>query len=365
MRHIHNLYIEGYRGIKNLKLDDLGQFNLLVGRNNVGKTSVLECIELITRPGDIGQFIMTSRGRDRRFAPMPLGISLLDSILWSFPIQHFGTDNISRDQIKTTANVSKGHLEYKIECSETSVIELQKNKKNQTIDELDETRALEISLEAKVIDEKMKETHVVTENTRSLQKYAKAKFIDARMITPVDHRVIPVSSRSISNSIMRGDKHNLIHLLQDFDENIEGIEILSPGGVRSAPYFKHRLMGYVPVSVYGDGVRRILTIASGILQSKNGLLLIDEIETAIHAKLLQKFFDWLVKTCKMYNVQLIATTHSLEAVDSILLAEKESLNELTTYRLDKDPNDGATIEKRFIGENLYDLRYELGQDVRG
>ncbi len=44
--------IENFRGINNLELNNLRQFNLLVGKNNCGKTSLLESIFIISNPAD-------------------------------------------------------------------------------------------------------------------------------------------------------------------------------------------------------------------------------------------------------------------------------------------------------------------------
>ena len=42
---IENMYIETFRGLKKLKLEDLAQINILTGKNNSGKTSVLEMLK--------------------------------------------------------------------------------------------------------------------------------------------------------------------------------------------------------------------------------------------------------------------------------------------------------------------------------
>ena len=39
---LDNVTIDGFRGLRDLRLDDLGLINVLVGPNNCGKTSVLE-----------------------------------------------------------------------------------------------------------------------------------------------------------------------------------------------------------------------------------------------------------------------------------------------------------------------------------
>jgi AAA15 family ATPase/GTPase len=364
--HIQELNIESYRGIKNLKLSSTGQFNLLLGKNNVGKTSVLEAIELVSSPGDIAQFMTTSRGRDRTtFHPMNR-LPLLDSILWVFPVKHYGINNdVVRDKISLGAVINSEKIHYYIECKEVTVLQVEDSRKMKykKIEDTEEIRALELNLSTEALNEVTSKQHLITSQQGIIRNEQKNILVKSKMVTPVDHRFLPISSKSLSRNIMSGDKNNIVKLLQDFDENIEGLEVLVPDGNVPITYFKHKTMGYVPISIYGDGVRRILTIANAIIQAKDGLLLIDEVETAIHAKLLQKFFDWLVNTCKDYNVQLFATTHSLEALDSILSADKENLNELTTYRLEKNV-EGFSCSKRFVGEDMYSLRYELGQDVR-
>ena len=47
-----SMEIKGYRGLSSLRLDGLTRINLLVGTNNSGKTSILECIGLLHAAGD-------------------------------------------------------------------------------------------------------------------------------------------------------------------------------------------------------------------------------------------------------------------------------------------------------------------------
>lgn len=108
-------------------------------------------------------------------------------------------------------------------------------------------------------------------------------------------------------------------------------------------------------------MRRVFTLATAIPLVKNGLLLVDELETAIHTDALEKTFDWLVKSGVRHNVQLFATTHSLEAVDALLKACDESVD-LVVYRLQKGKEHTTTT--RFNKELLKQLREELGLEVR-
>ena len=49
---IHSLAIKGYRGFGHFEMGGLASINLLVGKNNGGKTSVLEALYLLASGGD-------------------------------------------------------------------------------------------------------------------------------------------------------------------------------------------------------------------------------------------------------------------------------------------------------------------------
>ena len=53
-----SIRISGYRGLDSFKMDGLGRVNLLVGTNNCGKTSILECIELLRSAGN--RYVLSS-----------------------------------------------------------------------------------------------------------------------------------------------------------------------------------------------------------------------------------------------------------------------------------------------------------------
>ena len=65
MAFLNQLYIENYRGIKDLAIAQLKQINLIVGDNNCGKTSVLEAVELLRTSGNLANIYRIARQRDR------------------------------------------------------------------------------------------------------------------------------------------------------------------------------------------------------------------------------------------------------------------------------------------------------------
>ncbi|MFT6000901.1 MAG: AAA15 family ATPase/GTPase [Neolewinella sp.] len=64
----------------------------------------------------------------------------------------------------------------------------------------------------------------------------------------------------------------------------------------------------------GEGVRRILMLALAIVSSKNGLLLIDEIETHLHHSVIRKLWKIIFEYAIKWNIQVVATTHSQDAI---------------------------------------------------
>lgn len=61
---LESLEIQNFRGFRHLQIEKLGRVNLVVRKNNIGKSSLLEALELYGRPGYpelIGRF---SRSRN-------------------------------------------------------------------------------------------------------------------------------------------------------------------------------------------------------------------------------------------------------------------------------------------------------------
>jgi AAA15 family ATPase/GTPase len=66
-RMIHSANILGYRGFNKFELRELGRLNLLVGRNNSGKSSALEALYLLATAGDPSALWNTLQRRGEQF----------------------------------------------------------------------------------------------------------------------------------------------------------------------------------------------------------------------------------------------------------------------------------------------------------
>src|SRR5713226_7251866 len=81
MRHIDEFTIHRFRGMREAKLEKLGQINLLVGGNNSGKTSVLEALSLFCDPLNPRKWSSVAFARETS----PSTLSPSERLLWLFP----------------------------------------------------------------------------------------------------------------------------------------------------------------------------------------------------------------------------------------------------------------------------------------
>lgn len=363
LRHIKYLNIKSFRGLKNVNLDNLKTLNLFVGENNTGKTSILEIIDFLENPGIIGNYIRVSRSREILFHPLNGRLTPYESFINMFD-KRDGHKKISFD-----TNIYNKEISIILEGKEERIIKIndkENDKDRETLFDRDEEIADEevLSFKGNLVFENYpdKEEQVFTlDEDESRIGYGSNRhddFIDIRYISPMDHLA---QNSIISRVIKSGNKNEVIELLKIFDKKIKGLEIIE-NRRRPVPYIDHEELGMIPLSTFGDGIKKALLIASNIVTVKGGVLLIDEIETSIHKIALEKFFKWFIDSCNKYNVQTFIATHSLEAIDAIINSCENFLEDIVCYRLEN--NNGEIFSNRFSGEKLQKIRYNLGQDVR-
>ncbi|PKL65303.1 MAG: hypothetical protein CVV32_04765 [Methanomicrobiales archaeon HGW-Methanomicrobiales-3] len=81
---------------------------------------------------------------------------------------------------------------------------------------------------------------------------------------------------------------------------------------------------YLPYAYYGDGFKSLLTIITKLIEAKNGILLIEEIENHLHPGYITILGDILFKLSNEYKVQVFMTTHSFDLIKEVLLCGKNN-----------------------------------------
>ena len=352
-----------------MNLQDLGQINILVGGNNSGKTSVLEAISTYCRPLDPLEWLNTSWRREIKSSRKPQ----LDALRWLFPqnseVSHV---HVYEGETYVSSNgdfpVTELRAIYREFEGVSELGEAENSSESQLeIDEIEFDnilRGAELELKvATIFDlEELSVKFEIWENQRFVnRKNRSTAVLPIDTVTPFSHRIEQLQINLLSEVILWGMKPEVIKLLQQMDSDITDLVILSPTGKRPSLYIDHKRVGISPLSAFGDGVRRLLFIALTLVKVQDGVLLIDEIETAIHTEALGSSFAWIVQWCQRLDVQLFATTHSLEAIDAMLEAS-DSETDLVLYRLEKKESQTKAI--RLERERLHRLREDLGLEVR-
>lgn len=375
MAKLKSIKINTFRGISNLSVDELSHINLIVGDNNCGKTSILEAIQLLRAPDDINNVFRVSRNRDAYIgiSRMPIFDSFVNMLsgdndkLLSVSCEY---DNTRMNELKTASVSINGSIKRVM----FDINELKKEDRfayreqmldpdDNEIDEFVGDIISESTFGTNIRPIKINRFTNVTGRAVETQELIRIQYL-----SPISHIANYTFNRIIKNEKY---KEICIRMLKMFDENIDDLLFLKmESSYRPIEYIKNKAVGLMPLSTYGDGIKKVLSIANAIAQASDGVLLIDEIETAIHSKYYDEIFNFIIKAAVQYNVQLFITTHSIEAVDGLLNTQVNdnkysSSNDLIkVITLRKDNISGKTLSRTLSGKDVYEKRETFNFEVR-
>lgn len=367
---ISEIDIKSFRGIKNFKLENLSQINILTGDNNCGKTSVLEVLESFSQPDDFCMWRSLIR-KDLR-VPTRRGLSYYEGFYDLFDI-----------------NSEEKKLEYVIRINEENVdvlILAKETKEEVTEEEYNNLQGIFVP------EDEREDT--LGDNTQIISKLEMEIKINGKSIGKYD--IYDGQQRLFRNLAIRNNEYtkNIIYIspmrhtegniflnqvldnpelyeemltvLKEYDEDIISINYdnednqVSGRGVYKI--LSRSQQKALPLNVYGDGMKKAVLLMSAVVKAKNGILLLDEFETAIHTSAMDKTFKWILETCKKLNVQLFLTSHSKEAIDKVLKCAPDIMGDIAVYTMYKD-EEGTSV-RRLNAEKAIEVQDEMGLELR-
>lgn len=364
--HIEQLEIEAFRGIQQLSVPHLNHINIIAGDNNCGKTSFLEALMLLRNVEDLNNIIRVVQAREN--FPALVRPPFFDRFLSLFPAASEPSDT-RMIGLRASCDGETISLRLKGHLSDVMLEELPRQ--NYGLSGAKRS-AGPLEVQAFSGDFTGQRGEYRHQEPVMIHEYiAKSAIIKERTnivyLPPFDHLRGSTFSR-----ILRNDSYKelCLHILHLFDPGIRDLLLLRNEtlGGRAAEYVKHRDLGVMPLTSYGDGIKKVLSLASGVAQAVNGVLLIDEVETAIHSRYFEEIFRFIVSACVRFDVQLFVTSHSMEAIDGFLATQdydKKSGKEediLSIITLKKE--GGASFSRVLNGEQVYRNREAFGFEVR-
>ena len=350
-----SLTIENFRGIKKLKIDDLKRVNLLVGRNNCGKTSVLEAVFLLSgmSNSDLPLNIQTRRGLAVLNAQDML--SIFKNLTFENQIILEGKLDNKKRSLKINplyAGDSSNHLKKQEELISLNLLggiigddKAQRLKKQEELisprysytDSIKSNRIIE-GIKLDCYNHKNKLVHKGQINLRrgilnlpTLSLYKESLTCAYMLPDKIMLDIIP----KLENLTVEKKLDAIISVLQKLESNVIDLRI----GAKGIIYIDIGGNNLLPINIMGDGMRRILAFLTTLAETKNGVVLIDEIENGLHYSSTNIAWNAILTACKAYDIQLIATTHSYEAIEALSNAYTEiepQGDDIRLYRLDKD-----------------------------
>ena len=373
-KHISELNIITYRGIRNLEIDDLGRVNILLGDNNSGKTSVLEAIQILCNPCEYN-LLQVAKQRDKyRSFPIRRGLNTYESFLYLFDNSkqtenpknlEFSISGIVNGckQIVTVAGEISKRL---VDSKDPDLKSLFHDKAEQTLIEnhieipefVGEISATYIGNRQQCLFPNTKNKIEVSQVSRIHSSTREKPIVNVKSLQVIDH----IIDNSLEEIIKKPQiKEQAVLLLREFDEDITDIRYINNEGI-FFPVVERNHSEYLPLSMYGDGMKKALSMANAILSCKSGVVLIDEFETALHTSSMSKVFKFVIAVSKEFNVQLFLTTHSLEAVDKLLNCSDEDIDSIRVIRLKK--KDTETLGKVTTGSEALEERNAYNLELR-
>jgi predicted ATPase len=357
--------IRNFRGFKRFRLSQLGRVNLLVGTNNSGKTSILEAIDLVSSPSFASTLWNTLNRRG----------------------EHFWHEDEHRTPEVEFTHLFHGHA---IELGQGFSITGHTEDRRDSINVDIVQAANEPTLFDTKIDDQLGGyavrllSHTANDTwsaTLPLSLYGGVElrafhetFVRFRLTKP-PVRYISTSALSVdqvvtlfNEIVLTQDEQRVVDALRTIEPSIERIASVGTSRLQSGPsrggiFIKCRsVSSRIPIGSMGDGIWRMLGLSLALVSSKNGILLVDEIDTGLHYSVMEDMWRLVKETAERLNVQVFATTHSRDCYESlanVVTNDGEREDDITIQRIERD-KDAAIA---FTNEEIV-IAAERGLEVR-
>lgn len=363
-RSLKSLRLRGYRAFSDFRVSDLGRVNLIVGKNNAGKTSILEAIRLLASGGDpttLSQ-IATDRGETIAVDPELIAEHRREAVP---DISHFFHGHRFGPGLEF--DITSGNGLGALSADIVDIAQLPENERiymgreSSLFSEGFYEGQLALRLRSEASDSYGVHAFAVSEEgafifdastlarIRPTRRRPRTETVPTVVITPSS--LLPSLMSGMWERVIReGRENDAIEALRILQPDIDGIFFLpgervmrGRGGVLVSQKGSKRR---VPLGSMGEGMRRILALAISLAQSRRGFLLVHEIDTGLHWSVMSKMWQLVMRTADELRVQVFATTHSLDCLRGLKDAVDDHIDlkkQVRVHKVDTSLREAITF----------------------
>lgn len=297
---IEAITVERFRGLKHLEVEGFGRVNLILGKNNCGKTALMEALSIAREPANAARVAVFHQHLRNRSIPPHDFERFWRPLFWK-------------------QDTDQGlMLKVRVADDRPMSIELRKSQASSLfIGGTTATGALPqsswtIDTRAEQDGQELKDKIVGSSTGLQLPPGNSTGSMWASTGPDISENDV----RNFSNLKQAGREPELAMLLREVDASVSGIELLSPSGTQAELFV--RLAQHdgpsLPMSMMGEGFQRCFGIGVSALAVDTATLFIDEIDNGLHHSALTPVWSWLATISAKRNLQVFATTHSEECI---------------------------------------------------
>lgn len=349
--------IEQFRVFRDINLEGLKRINIISGRNGSGKSALIETLFLML---DLNNPLCLLK--PFLWRGIPIGGDELKTL---FPNENkHGKIEVTTGRGKFRSEISYGPP--KDDMVTTASKSLDPSARS-ALSQLSSSNREGASINFSKVGDNSQVSHwymtqmgdavnstcVSTGNTLNFPGVYLSQFIPAAPQETADRA---------SKLIKDGKKSEILSYLQNFDSTVVDIQIFQDGQIAQT-YVQKNDQKFTPLALMGGGLRAFFEILTAAMTSRNGVLFIDELDSALHFTAIPKLWKLLSDIADSENIQIFAISHSretiLSAAEGIRKADRK--NDFQYIRIDLIEGKHRCVKYSF--DELADAK-ELRVEVR-
>lgn len=335
-----NLSIQGFRCFRNLAVSPLGRVTLITGKNDVGKSSVLEALRLFAQnaAADTLYDILTSRGehawspgKESEFPGPEERLGFLP-LFYGFPSVYDKPEAIVlKVDSPSQPIVLSLQIGWMVERKDGTI-------RTQEIVFEDVSRLKDVARDPVLVAATEDKTYTVPlailqRRQGNLGRSPGRARMRCQFVDGCGESY--ALGRLWDQALQRREEDEAVKALQVIEPSITAVRMLGGDGSipRSAFVQTRNFARLVPLRAFGDGLNRLFTLILTLLQAREGLLLIDKFESGLHHTVQLDTWRIVFQLARELDIQVFATTHSWDTVAAFQKAAAVSPEEGMLLRL--------------------------------